>query len=150
MDSPPPRPPKPRAHTWLALGGIALVVIAQALPAVSYAASGGPSFEMRFVQTSPALIITGLFTLMLAFGTNLLSGFRFLSPGATKAAALVMGGASIWGFLQAWDEWSLVHERMRAVAAAEALSVAPGIAFLPLAAGVALMWLALPRAPRAG
>jgi hypothetical protein len=148
--SPTLRPAKPRAHTALALAGVACVAVAQALPAVSYAATGGPAYELRLVQTAPALVIVGLFTLLIAFGTNLLSGFRSLSPGATRAAAIVTAMVGIWGFLQAWDEWSLVHERMRAVAGAESLSVLPGIAFLPLFAGVALMWIALPRAPKPG
>jgi hypothetical protein len=148
MSSTATKAPSPRAHTLLALAGIACVAVAQALPAVSYAASGGPSFDLRFIQASPALVIAGLFTLLIAFGVNLLPAFRMLSPGATKAAAIVTAAVCIWGFLQAWDQWSTVHERMRAVAGAETLSVMPGIAFLPALLGVALMWLALPRAPK--
>lgn len=150
MSSTTSQTPRPRAHTAMALAGIACVAVAQALPAVSYAATGGPAYELRFIQAAPALVLAGLFTLLIAFGTNLLPGFRMLSLGATKAAAIVTVAVCIWGFLQAWDKWSLVHERMRQVAGAETLSVMPGIAFLPALLGVALMWLALPRGPRAG
>lgn len=129
----------------LLLAGVALMVVAYFLPAVTFPASGGAVLGLSIFDKLPLMSVLAFAALAAAAATRFVPSLQRHAEQVTVIAILVALAPALWGFLMAVDAWSGVRQTMLQMANARSVKVDPGLAYIPLLAGAALMGFSLRR-----
>ena len=129
----------------LLLAGIAAVVVAYFLPAVTFPGRGGAMLDLSIFDKLPLMSAVAFAGLAAAVGARFLPALQPRAEQATIIAMLLALAPALWGFMVALDAWSGVRQTMLQMANARTVKVDPGLAYIPLFAGVALMGFSLRR-----
>lgn len=129
----------------LLLAGVALMVVAYFLPAVTFPARGGAVLGLSIFDKLPLMSVLAFAALAAAVATRFVPSLQRHAEQVTVIAILVALAPALWGFLMAVDAWSGVRQTMLQMANARSVKVDPGLAYIPLLAGAALMGFSLRR-----
>lgn len=129
----------------LLLAGVALVVVAYFLPAVTFPARGGAVLDLSIFDKLPLMSALAFAGLAAVVATRFVPSLQRHAEAATIFAMLLVLAPALWGFMVAIDAWSGVRQTMLQMANARTVKVDPGLAYIPLFAGVALMGFSLRR-----
>lgn len=129
----------------LLLAGVAAVVVAYFLPAVTFPARGGAVLGLSIFDKLPLLSALAFAALGAAVATRFVPSLQRHAEQATVIGILVVLAPALWGFMVALDAWSGVRQTMLQMANARTVKVDPGLAYIPLVAGVTLMGFSLRR-----
>lgn len=129
----------------LLLAGVAAMVVAYFLPAVTFPGRGGAVLGLSIFDKLPLMSALAFAALAAAVATRFVPSLQRHAEQATVIAILVALAPALWGFMVALDAWSGVRQTMLQMANARTVKVDPGLAYIPLFAGVALMGFSLRR-----
>ena len=129
----------------LLLAGIAAVVVAYFLPAVTFPGRGGAMLDLSIFDKLPLMSAVAFAGLAAAVGARFLPALQPRAEQATIIAMLLALAPALWGFMVALDAWSGVRQTMLQMANARTVKVDPGLAYIPLLAGATLMGFSLRR-----
>lgn len=129
----------------LLLAGVAAVVVAYFLPAVTFPARGGAVLGLSIFDKLPLMSALAFAALAAAVATRFVPSLQRHAEQVTVIGILVVLAPALWGFMVALDAWSGVRQTMLQMANARTVKVNPGLAYIPLVAGVTLMAFSLRR-----
>lgn len=129
----------------LLLAGVALMVVAYFLPAVTFPARGGAVLGLSIFDKLPLMSVLAFAGLAAAVATRFVPSLQRYAEQATIFAILLALAPALWGFMVALDAWSGVRQTMLQMANARSVKVDPGLAYIPLLAGAALIGFSLRR-----
>ena len=129
----------------LLVAGVALVVVAYFLPAVTFPGRGGAVLGLSIFDKLPLMSALAFAGLAAAVATRFAGSLQRHAEKATIFTMLLVLAPALWGFMVAIDAWSGVRQTMLQMANARTVKVDPGLAYIPLLAGVALMGFSLHR-----
>ena len=127
----------------LLLAGVAAVVVAYFLPAVTFPGRGGAVLGLSIFDKLPLMSALAFAALAAAVATRFVPSLQRHAEQATVIAILVALAPALWGFMVALDAWSGVRQTMLQMANARSVKVDPGLAYIPLLAGATLMGFSL-------
>jgi len=134
----------------LLLGGIAAVVVAYFLPAVTFSGQGSAAFGLSIFSKLPIMTAIAFVAMAAAVATRLMPKFeRYAEQAAVIAILLVLAPALI-GFMMAIDPWTGIRQTMLKMANVRSVKVNPSLAYIPLFAGAIMMGFSLRRRLRRG
>ena len=129
----------------LLLGGIAAVLLAYFLPAVTFSGQGSASFGLSIFSKLPIMTAIAFAAMAAAVATRLMPKFeRYAEQAAVIAILLVLAPALI-GFMMALDPWTGIRQTMLKMANVRSVKVNPSLAYIPLFAGAIMMGFSLRR-----
>lgn len=129
----------------LLLAGVAAVLVAYFLPAVTFAGRGGAVFGLSVFDKVPLMSVAAFAGLGAAVATRFVPSLARHAEQATVIAILLALAPALWGFMTAIDAWSGVRQTMLQMANARTVKADPGLAYIPLLAGVTLIGFSLRR-----
>jgi hypothetical protein len=129
----------------LLLAGVALMVVAYFLPAVTFPARGGAVLGLSIFDKLPLMSMLAFAGLAAAVATRFVPSLQRHTGQATIFAILLALAPALWGFMVALDAWSGVRQTMLQMANARSVKVDSGLAYIPLLAGAALIGFSLRR-----
>lgn len=129
----------------LLLAGVALMVVAYFLPAVTFPGRGGAVLGLSIFDKLPLMSVLAFAGLAAAVATRFVPSLQRHAEQATIFAILLALAPALWGFMVALDAWSGVRQTMLQMANARSVKVDPGLAYIPLLAGATLMGFSLRR-----
>lgn len=127
----------------LLLAGVALMVVAYFLPAVTFPGRGGAVLDLSIFDKLPLMSVLAFAGLAAAVATRFVPSLQRHAEQATIFAILLALAPALWGFMVALDAWSGVRQTMLQMANARSVKVDPGLAYIPLLAGAALIGFSL-------
>ena len=133
----------------LLLGGVAAVVLAYFLPAVTFAGQRGAAvYGLSLFSKLPLMSAIAFIAMGAAVATRFVPALeKYLLQASVIAILLVLAPALI-GFMMALDPWTGLRQTMLKMANVRSVKVDPSIAYIPLFAGAAMMGFALRRRMR--
>ena len=133
----------------LLLAGMALVVLAYFLPAISFSGQrGAAAFGLSIFDKLPIMSAIAFAAMAAAVATRFVASFERFIEDATVVAILLVLAPALLGFMMALDPWTGIRETMLKMANARTVKVDPSIAYLPLFAGATMMGFSLRRRMR--
>ncbi|WP_270935228.1 hypothetical protein [Falsiroseomonas oryzae] len=130
------------AEMGLLLAGVACVLVAYFMPAVVFQGRGA-THGLSIFDKLPLMSLVAFAALGAAVATRLVPNLRRWAEQATIAAIVIALVPAIYGFVIAIDAWSGVRATILQIAGTRSVKIDPGLAYLPLAAGAALMGASL-------
>jgi hypothetical protein len=127
----------------LLLGGVAAILAAYVLPAVTFTGRGGAVLGLSILDKVPLMSAVAFAALAAAVATRFVPTLQKHAETATVAAILLALAPALWGFMVALDAWSGVRATMLQMANARTVKVDPGLAYVPLALGATLLGFSL-------
>lgn len=127
----------------LLLGGVAAILVAYFLPAVTFPARGGAVLGLSVFDKLPLMSLVAFAGLGAAVATRLVPSLHKHAETATVVAIALAMVPALWGFMVALDAWSGVRATMLQMANARSVKVDPGLAYIPLLAGATMLGFSL-------
>jgi hypothetical protein len=127
----------------LLLGGVAAIVVAYFLPAVTFTGRGGAVFGLSVLDKVPLMSMVAFAGLAAAVATRFVPSLQKHAEQATVIAILLALAPALWGFMVALDAWSGVRATMLQMASARTVKVDPGLAYVPLVLGATMLGFSL-------
>jgi hypothetical protein len=127
----------------LLLAGVAAVLMAYFLPAVTFPGRSGAVLGLSIFDKLPLMSLLAFAGLAAAVATRFVPSLQRHAEQATIFAILLALAPALWGFMVALDAWSGVRQTMLQMANARSVKVDPGFAYIPLLAGAALIGFSL-------
>lgn len=131
------------AEMAMLLAGVAAVAAAYFMPAVVFRGSGNAVFDLSILEKLPMMSMLAFAALGAAVATRLVPGLRRFAEHATVGAIIVALIPALWGFVTAIDAWSGLRAMILQMAGTRTVKIDPGLAYVPLLAGVTLMGFSL-------
>jgi hypothetical protein len=133
----------------LLLGGVAAVLLAYFLPAVTFAGQrGAAAHGLSIFSKLPLMSAIAFIAMAAAVATRFVPSLeKYLVQASVIAILLVLAPALI-GFMMALDPWTGLRQTMLKMANVRSVKVDPSVAYIPLFAGATMMGFALRRRMR--
>jgi hypothetical protein len=133
----------------LLLGGIAAVLVAYFLPAVTFADQRGAAvYGLSIFSKLPIMSALAFAAMAAALATRVIPSLEKYAAQAAVIAILLVLAPALLGFMMALDPWTGIRETMLKMANARTVKVDPSFAYIPLFAGATMMSFALRRRMR--
>jgi glycerol-3-phosphate acyltransferase PlsY len=133
----------------LLLGGIAAVLVAYFLPAVTFAGQrGAAAYGLSIFSKLPIMSALAFAAMAAALATRVIPSLEKYAEQAAVIAILMVLAPALLGFLMALDPWTGIRQTMLKVANARTVKVDPSFAYIPLFAGATMMGFSLRRRMR--
>ena len=133
----------------LLLGGIAAVLVAYFLPAVTFADQRGAAvYGLSIFSKLPIMSALAFAAMAAALATRVIPSLEKYAEQAAVIAILLVLAPALLGFMMALDPWTGIRETMLKMANARTVKVDPSFAYIPLFAGATMMSFALRRRMR--
>ena len=133
----------------LLFGGIALVLAAYFLPAVTFSGQRGAEVHgLSIFSKLPLMSALALLGMAAAVATRYVPSLEIYAEQAAVAAILLVLAPALIGFMMALDPWTGLRQTMLKMANARTVKVDPSVAYIPLFAGATMMAYSLRRRMR--
>lgn len=133
----------------LLFGGIAMVLVAYLLPAVTFGAPGSGSVHgLSIFSKLPIMSMLAFAAMAAALATRVVPSIEKYAAQAAVIAILLVLAPALLGFMMALDPWTGIRQTMLKMANARTVRVDPSIAYIPLFAGATMMGFSLRRRMR--
>jgi glycerol-3-phosphate acyltransferase PlsY len=133
----------------LLLGGIAAVLVAYFLPAVTFAGQRGAAvYGLSIFSKLPIMSVLAFAAMAAALATRVIPSLEKYAAQAAVIAILLVLAPALLGFMMALDPWTGIRQTMLKMANARTVKVDPGFAYIPLFAGAVMMGFSLRRRMR--
>jgi hypothetical protein len=130
----------------LLLGGVAAVVLAYFLPAVTFAGQRGAAVHgLSIFSKLPLMSAIAFIAMAAAVATRFVPAVEKYLVQASVIAILLVLAPALVGFMMALDPWTGLRQTMLKMANARTVKVDPSFAYIPLFAGATMMGFALRR-----
>ena len=132
----------------LLLGGIAAVLVAYFLPAVTFTGQRGAAvYGLSIFSKLPIMSALAFAAMAAALATRVIPSLEKYAEQAAVIAILLVLAPALLGFMMALP-WTGIRQTMLKMANARAVKVDPSYAYIPLFTGAALMGFSLRRRMR--
>lgn len=133
----------------LLLGGIAAVLVAYFLPAVTFTGQRGAAvYGLSIFSKLPIMSALAFAAMAAALATRVIPSIEKYAEQAAVIAILMVLAPALLGFLMALDPWTGLRQSMHKMANARTVMVNPSFAYIPLFAGATMMAFSLHRRMR--
>jgi glycerol-3-phosphate acyltransferase PlsY len=133
----------------LLLGGIAAVLVAYFLPAVTFTGQRGAAvYGLSIFSKLPIMSALAFAAMAAALATRVIPSLEKYAEQAAVIAILMALAPALLGFLMALDPWTGIRQTMLKMANARTVKVDPSFAYIPLFAGATMMGFSLRRRMR--
>ncbi len=133
----------------LLLGGVAAVVLAYFLPAVTFSGQRGAAvYGLSIFNKLPVMSAIAFIGMAAAVATRFAPAFEKYVLQASVIAILLVLAPALIGFMMALDPWTGLRQTMLKMANVRSVKVDPSFAYIPLFAGASMMGFALRRRMR--
>ena len=133
----------------LLFGGIALVLVAYLLPAVTFGAPrSGSVHGLSIFSKLPLMSAIAFIGMAAAVATRYVPSLEKFAEQAAVVAILLVLAPALIGFMMALDPWTVLRQTMLKTANARTVMVNPSFAYIPLFAGATMMAFSLRRRMR--
>jgi hypothetical protein len=133
----------------LLFGGIALVLVAYLLPAVTFGAPrSGSVHGLSIFSKLPLMSAIAFIGMAAAVATRYVPSLEKFAEQAAVVAILLVLAPALIGFMMALDPWTGLRQTMLKTANARTVMVNPSFAYIPLFAGATMMAFSLRRRMR--
>ena len=133
----------------LLLGGIAAVLVAYFLPAVTFAGQRGDAvYGLSIFSKLPIMSLLAFAAMAAALATRIVPSIGKYAEQAAVIAILLVMAPALLGFMMALDPWTGIRQTMLKMANARTVKVDPSIAYIPLFAGATMIGFSLRRRMR--
>lgn len=133
----------------LLLGGMAAVLLAYFLPAVTFTGQRGAAvYGLSIFSKLPIMSALAFAAMAAALATRVIPSIEKYAEQAAVVAILLVLAPALLGFMMALDPWTGLRQTMHKMANARTVMVNPSYAYFPLFAGAALMGFSLRRRMR--
>ncbi|MFN8984334.1 MAG: hypothetical protein ACK5X9_17685 [Alphaproteobacteria bacterium] len=137
------------AEMALLLAGIAAVVLAYFLPAVTFSGQrGAAAYGLSIFSKLPLMSALAFIGMAAAVATRFVPSLEKYAEQAAVIAILLVLAPALIGFMMALDPWTGLRQTMLKMANARTVKVDPSFAYIPLFTGAALMGFSLRRRMR--
>lgn len=137
------------AEMALLLGGIAAVVLAYFLPAVTFSGQrGAAAYGLSIFSKLPLMSALAFIGMAAAVATRFVPSLEKFAEQAAVIAILLVLAPALIGFMMALDPWTGLRQTMLKMANARTVKVDPSFAYIPLFTGATLMAFSLRRRMR--
>jgi len=138
-----------RIEMGLLLGGIAVVLVAYFLPAVTFSGQrGAATYGLSIFGKLPMMSMIAFLGMAAAAATRIVPSLEKYAEQATVIAILLVLAPALLGFMMALDPWTGLRQTMLKMANARTVKVDPSFAYIPLFAGATMMGFSLRRRMR--
>lgn len=133
----------------LLFAGIAAVVVAYFLPAVTFSGQRGAAvYGLSIFSKLPLMTALAFIGMAAAVATRLVPSIEKYAEHAAVIAILLVLAPALIGFMMALDPWTGLRQTMLKMANARTVMVNPSVAYIPLFAGATMMAFSLRRRMR--
>jgi len=133
----------------LLLGGVAAVLLAYFLPAVTFSGQrGAAAHGLSIFSKLPLMSAIAFIAMAVAVATRFIPALEKFVVQASVIAILLVLAPALIGFMMALDPWTGLRQTMLKMANARTVKVDPSFAYIPLFAGATMMSFALRRRMR--
>lgn len=133
----------------LLLAGIAAVLVAYFLPAVTFSGQRGAAvYGLSIFSKLPIMSALAFAAMAAALATRVIPSIEKYAEQAAVIAILMVLAPALLGFLMALDPWTGLRQSMHKMANARTVMVNPSFAYIPLFAGATMMAFSLRRRMR--
>lgn len=133
----------------LLLAGIAAVLVAYFLPAVTFSGQRGAAvYGLSIFSKLPIMSAIAFAAMAAAVATRFVPSIEKYAEQAAVIAILLVLAPALLGFMMALDPWTGIRQTMLKMANARTVKVDPGLAYIPLFAGAVMMGFSLRRRMR--
>ena len=130
----------------LLMGGIALVLAAYFIPAVTFSGQRGAAvYGLSIFSKLPLMSTLAFAAMAAAVATRFVPSLEKFAEQAAVIAVLLVLAPALLGFMMALDPWTGLRQTMLKMANARTVKVDPSFAYIPLFAGATLMGFSLRR-----
>jgi hypothetical protein len=130
----------------LLLGGVALVLVAYFLPAVTFSGQRGEAVHgLSIFSKLPLMSMLAFAAMAAAVATRVVPSLEKFTEQAAVIAILLVLAPALLGFMMALDPWTGLRQTMLKMANARTVKVDPSFAYIPLFAGATMMSFSLRR-----
>lgn len=130
-------------ETLMLLAGIGAVILGYVMPAITFKGTGNVVHDLSIIEKVPLLSVVAFAGLAAALATRFVPNLRKWAEHASVFAILLVLAPALWGFMMAIDVWSGLRPVLLQMAGIRTVRIDPGLAYLPLAAGAALIGFSL-------
>ena len=133
----------------LLFAGVAAVVLAYFLPAISFSGQRGAAvYGLSIFSKLPLMTALAFIGMAAAVATRYVPSMEKYAEKAAVFAILLVLAPALVGFLMALDPWTGLRQTMLKMANARTVKVDPSFAYIPLFAGATMMAFSLRRRMR--
>jgi hypothetical protein len=133
----------------LLFAGVAAVVLAYFLPAISFSGQRGAAvYGLSIFSKLPLMSVLAFIGMAAAVATRYVPSMEKYAEKAAVFAILLVLAPALVGFLMALDPWTGLRQTMLKMANARTVKVDPSFAYIPLFAGATMMAFSLRRRMR--
>lgn len=133
----------------LLFAGIAAVVVAYFLPAITFSGQRGAAvYGLSIFSKLPIMTALAFIGMAAAGATRLVPSLDKYAEKATVFAILLVLAPALVGFMMALDPWTGLRQTMLKMANVRTVIVNPSFAYIPLFAGATMMAFSLRRRMR--
>jgi glycerol-3-phosphate acyltransferase PlsY len=133
----------------LLLAGVAAVLVAYFLPAVTFSGQRGAAvYGLSIFSKLPIMSAIAFAAMAAAVATRFVPSIEKYAEQAAVIAILLVLAPALLGFMMALDPWTGIRQTMLKMANARTVKVDPGFAYIPLFAGAVMMGFSLRRRMR--
>ncbi|MCA3340450.1 MAG: hypothetical protein INF90_18200 [Roseomonas sp.] len=133
----------------LLLAGIAAVLVAYFLPAVTFSGQRGAAvYGLSIFSKLPIMSALAFAAMAAALATRVIPSIEKYAEQAAVIAILLTLAPALIGFMMALDPWTGLRQTMLKMANARTVMVNPSFAYIPLFAGATMMAFSLRRRMR--
>lgn len=133
----------------LLLAGIAAVLVAYFLPAITFSGQRGAAvYGLSIFNKLPIMSALAFVAMAAALATRVIPSIEKYAEQAAVIAILLVLAPALLGFMMALDPWTGLRQAMHKMANARTVRVDPSFAYIPLFAGATMMGFSLRRRMR--
>ncbi|MCA3324121.1 MAG: hypothetical protein INF79_13965 [Roseomonas sp.] len=133
----------------LLLAGMAAVLVAYFLPAVTFSGQRGAAvYGLSIFSKLPIMSALAFLGMAAALATRVIPSVEKYAEQAAVIAILLVLAPALLGFMMALDPWTGLRQTMLKMANARTVKVDPSFAYIPLFAGATMMGFSLRRRMR--
>jgi glycerol-3-phosphate acyltransferase PlsY len=133
----------------LLLAGVAAVLVAYFLPAVTFSGQRGAAvYGLSIFSKLPIMSAIAFAAMAAAVATRFVPSIEKYAEQAAVIAILLVLAPALLGFMMALDPWTGIRQTMLKMANARTVKVDPSFAYIPLFAGATMMGFSLRRRMR--
>ncbi|MCA3363232.1 MAG: hypothetical protein ING08_08725 [Roseomonas sp.] len=133
----------------LLLAGMAAVLVAYFLPAVTFSGQRGAAvYGLSIFSKLPIMSALAFLGMAAALATRVIPSVEKYAEQAAVIAIVLVLAPALLGFMMALDPWTGLRQTMLKMANARTVMVNPSYAYIPLFTGAALMGFSLRRRMR--
>jgi hypothetical protein len=133
----------------LLLAGIAAVLVAYFLPAVTFTGQRGAAvYGLSIFSKLPIMSALAFAAMAAALATRVIPSIEKYAEQAAVIAILLTLAPALIGFMMALDPWTGIRQTMLKLTNTRTVKVDPSFAYIPLFAGATMMAFSLRRRMR--